>query len=178
ELFFFFLENETALKILPSGPPLIGMHIGAKDRFKQWSPKHFSTLGQRLTKEKGATLILTGDQSEALLVEEVANTIPRALSVAGKLSVRETAALIEKCALFITNDTGPMHLAFAMRTPTLALFSPTNPKLCGPYKIEHGIALAKAPTCTPCIQKKCQAPFCMEQFSPNSVYEKAHALLP
>ena len=174
ELFLTEDENETALKHLPNTHLIIGMHPGAKDKFKQWDPKHFVELGRKLAQEKGATLMITGDKGEAPLAEQIASSIPGAISVAGKLPVRTTAALIEKFDLFITNDTGPMHIAFAMGTPTLALFAPTDPKLCGPYQISHGTVLQKPRSCTPCIRKKCRSPFCMEQLSPDEVYEHIH----
>ena len=174
ELFLTEDENETALKHLPNTHLIIGMHPGAKDKFKQWDPKHFVELGRKLAKEKGATLMITGDKGEAPLAEQIASSIPGAISVAGKLPVRITAALIEKFDLFITNDTGPMHIAFAMGTPTLALFAPTDSKLCGPYQISHGTVFQKPRSCTPCIRKKCRSPFCMEQISPDEVYEHIH----
>ena len=174
ELFLTADENETALKHLPNTHLIIGMHPGAKDKYKQWDPKHFVELGRKLAKEKGATLMITGDKGEAPLAEQIASSIPGAISVAGKLPVRVTAALIEKFDLFVTNDTGPMHIAFAMGTPTLAVFSPTDPKLCGPYQISHGTVFQKPQSCTPCIRKKCRSPFCMEQISPDEVYERIH----
>ena len=128
-------------------------------------------------KEKGAKILITGDPSEKILADEIAAHIPGAISLAGKLPVRITAALIEKLDLFITNDTGPMHIAFAMGTPTLALFSPTDPTLCGPYKINHGIVIQKPKTCIPCIRKSCVSPFCMEQIDPQTVYEAIDAHL-
>ncbi|MCB1082095.1 MAG: glycosyltransferase family 9 protein [Chlamydiia bacterium] len=172
ELFLTEEENLSSLQYLPEAPLVIGMHPGAKDRFKQWDPKHFIALGRRLAKEKNATIVITGNKKEIPLAKHIATNIPRAVSVAGKLSVRHTAALIEKFDYFITNDTGPMHLAFAMETPTLALFSPTDPTLCGPYKITYGVGFQKPSTCTPCIRKKCRSPFCMEQISPDEVYER------
>ncbi len=174
ELFLTEDENEAALKHLPNTHLIIGMHPGAKDKYKQWDPKHFIELGRKLAKEKGATLMITGDKGEAPLAEQIASSIPGAISVAGKLPVRVTAALIEKFDLFVTNDTGPMHIAFAMGTPTIAVFSPTDPKLCGPYQISHGTTFQKPRTCTPCIRKKCRSPFCMEQISPDEVYERIH----
>ena len=174
ELFLTEDENEAALKHLPNTHLIIGMHPGAKDKYKQWDPKHFVELGRKLAKEKGATLMITGDKGEAPLAEQIASSIPGAISVAGKLPVRVTAALIEKFDLFVANDTGPMHIAFAMGTPTLAVFSPTDPKLCGPYQISHGTTFQKPRTCTPCIRKKCRSPFCMEQISPDEVYERIH----
>lgn len=175
ELFLTEEENKASLSHLIESPLLVGIHPGAKDRFKQWNPKYFIELGRKLSKDHNATIFITGDPSEAPLAAELATHIPRAVSVAGKLPVRITAAFIEKLDLFITNDTGPMHLSFAMGTPTFALFSPTDPALCGPYKINHGFVIQKSPTCIPCIGKKCVSPFCMEQISPSMVYEVIRA---
>ena len=171
EMFITESEHQTALKHLPPPSLRIGIHPGAKDRFKRWNPKYFVELGKRLAEEKGATILITGDRSEGALCREIADQIPRALNLAGTLSVRLLAALIEQLDLFITNDTGPMHIAFAMNVKTLALFSPTDPNLCGPYKVSAQV-VAKSPTCTPCIRKKCLFPFCMEQLSPQEVYDK------
>jgi ADP-heptose:LPS heptosyltransferase len=164
-------ENSAALSFLHDTPYYVGMHPGSKDRFKQWNPKHFIAIGRRLAKEKNAKILITGDKSESKLATSIAENIPGARSLAGKLPMRVTAALIEKLDLFITNDTGPMHLAFAMGTPTIAVFSPTDPKLCGPYHIPHGKVIQKPRTCHPCIKKQCQVPFCMEQISPEEVWE-------
>ena len=171
ELFLTEEENSAALSLLHDTPYYVGMHPGAKDRFKQWNPKHFIALGRRLAKEKNAKILITGDKSEQELAHSIAENIPGARSLAGKLPMRVTAALIEKLDLFITNDTGPMHLAFAMGTPTIAVFSPTDPNLCGPYNIPHGRVIQKPRTCSPCIKKQCQVPFCMEQISPEEVWE-------
>lgn len=177
ELFLTEEENQASFSHVPDLPLVIGMHPGAKDKFKQWNPKYFIELGRKLVKEKGAKILLTGDPSEKELVDEIAEHIPGATSLAGKLPVRVTAALIEKLDLFVTNDTGPMHIAFAMGTPTFAFFSPTDPSLCGPYKINHGTVIQKPKTCIPCIRKSCVSPFCMEQISPQNVYEKIDAHL-
>jgi ADP-heptose:LPS heptosyltransferase len=107
----------------------------------------------------------------------VASGIAGAISSAGCLSLRGTAALIGRMALFITNDTGPMHIAFALKTPTIALFSPTDPALCGPYKAEKALALRKDTTCVPCIGKKCYNPLCLAQISPREVVVAAEKLL-
>ena len=115
--------------------------------------------------------VMTGSEKEAPLAESIASQISGARSIAGRLPLRSFAALIEKLDLFITNDTGPMHLSFAMETPTVALFSPTDPYLCGPYQCENAVAIKKRRACTPCLKKKCRLPFCMEQISPHEVYE-------
>ena len=177
ELFLTEEENEVSFSYVPDCPLVIGMHPGAKDKFKQWNPKHFIELGRKLVKEKGAKILITGDPSEKSLADEIASHIPGATSLAGKLSIRIMAALIEKLDLLITNDTGPMHIGFAMETPTFALFAPTDSNLCGPYKINHAVVIQKPQTCIPCLRKSCASPFCMEQISLENVYEAIDAHL-
>ncbi|MEM8728018.1 MAG: glycosyltransferase family 9 protein [Chlamydiota bacterium] len=177
EIFLTEEETDASFERSVASPLSVGIHPGAKDRFKRWNPKHFIAVGRKLVKEKGASVLITGGASEVELSERIAKEIPGAVSVAGKLSVRNLAALIEKLDLFIANDTGPMHLSLAMKTPTFALFSPTDPARCGPYKIDHGYVIQKPRSCNPCIQKKCLSPFCMEQIAPSMVYEVIDAHL-
>lgn len=158
-------ERETAKNLLNQASFPIGIHPGAKNRFKQWDPIHFINLGRRLQKEYGATAFITGGYEEKALAQKVASHIPGAYSLAGTLSVRETAALIEIFKVFLTNDTGPMHIAYAMKTPTFSPFAPTDSSLCGPCDIIHSALIQKQPTCSPCLSKKCCKPFCLEQIS-------------
>ena len=169
-------EQFLAKHALPSYIPLIGIHPGAKDKFKQWHPSCFVKLGNELREHLGAQILVTGNASEKALATEIASKIPGAIPVAGELKVRPLAALIKKMGLFIANDTGPMHIAFAMRTPTIALFGPTDPKLCGPYFATTASVIRKAPTCAPCLRKSCREPFCLLQISPREVYDAALTL--
>lgn len=162
-----FLEKHQVLPYLP----LIGIHPGAKDKFKQWDPECFIEVGNRLVQHLGCQIFVTGNQSEKELVEQVSSQIPGAISVYGQLPLRSLAGLIKKMSLMIVNDTGPMHMAFAMHTPTVALFTPTDPKLCGPYFATRAQIIEKKKTCTPCLKKKCHEPFCLLQISPDEVYE-------
>jgi ADP-heptose:LPS heptosyltransferase len=66
-----------------------------------------------------------------------------------------------------------MHLAFAVKTPTIALFCPSDPKSFGPYFVDKCTVIKKHHTCTPCLKKKCREPFCMRQISPAEVFELA-----
>lgn len=157
---------------LPSYLPLIALHPGAKDGFKQWPASHFIELGNRLAQNLGSGIIVTGTPAEKILVESIASQIKGAIA-ATDLPLLATAALIKRMTLMIANDTGPMHLAFALKTPTIGLFSPTNPLLCGPYFVDAARALAKKPTCSPCLRKKCREPFCLLQIGVQEVYDSA-----
>lgn len=156
---------------------IIGFHPGAQKPFKCWPAERFIETGRRLVKDIGCKVIITGDRNEKGLCEYIASQIPGAVSVAGKANLRETAAIIEKMHLFITNDTGPMHMAFALGTPTVAIFCPTNPGLCGPYNAKDVVIIKRPVTCNPCIGKECQRPVCMEQITVEEVVEGAELLL-
>lgn len=168
----FFSTNKIAAYL-----PLIALHPGAKDRFKQWPVEHFITLGNLLVEATGCQIFITGNQEELPLLEKVAAAIPGAIPMGGTLGVRAFAVFLHKLDLFITNDTGPMHIAFAMNAPTIALFTPTDPKRCGPYLASRATVIAHAPTCTPCRKKRCPLPFCLYQISPQAILKTALAKL-
>jgi ADP-heptose:LPS heptosyltransferase len=155
---------------IPPYLPLIALHPGAKDAFKQWPSSHFIKLGNSLVQNLGCRVIVTGTPAEKALVDSITEQIEGAHS-ATHLPLLTTAALIKRMELMIANDTGPMHLAFAQKIPTIGLFAPTDPKLCGPYFIESAITIARKPTCTPCIRKQCQEPFCLLQIGVQEVYD-------
>ncbi len=156
--------------------PRIAIHPGAKDGFKQWPPSHFIKLGNKLVQTLNCQIIITGTPSEKELVESIASQIQGAIP-ATHLPLLATAALIKRTDLLIANDTGPMHLGFAQKTPTLGIFTPTDPKLCGPYFVPSALAIARKPTCTPCLRKKCKEPFCLLQIGVDEIYNSALDLL-
>lgn len=165
------------LNTLPHSSKRFILHPGAKDRFKQWSPKLFIALGKRLAEHPQVQILVTGHPGETALAQKIASEIPRAIAIT-HLPLRIFAALLRKMDLVITNDTGPMHIAFALQTPTIALFAATDPHLCGPYgSSPRATVIAKQRTCTPCIKKQCPDPFCLLQISPDEVYDAAKAYL-
>lgn len=161
---------------IPSYIPLIGLHPGSKDLFKRWPASHFIELGKRLVAERGCQILVTGSKEEQSLTETVASNIPSAFPVT-HLSLLGMGALLKRLSLFVTNDTGPMHLAFAGRIPTLGLFVPTNPALCGPCACPSAALISRKPTCTPCLKKRCQEPFCLLQIGVEEAYRAALKLL-
>lgn len=182
ELELFFNEQDEQITTsylaslsLPSYVPMIAFHPGAKDSFKQWPTAHFISLGNRLVDHLGCQIFITGTPEEKTLVEEIAAHIKGAVPVT-HLPLRSLAVLLKKMSLMVTNDTGPMHVAFAMKTPTVALFAPTDPQLCGPYAAQKVKVIAKPRTCTPCRTKKCQSPFCLLQIGVREVYDAALTL--
>ncbi|MDR2539629.1 MAG: glycosyltransferase family 9 protein [Chlamydiales bacterium] len=150
--------------------PCILLHPGSKDLFKRWPSSHFIALGNLLSMQHKCHIFITGNQSEKELVLQIASHIPNSTSLID-LPLKTFAALIQNMDAMVCNDTGPMHMAFAIKTPTIAIFCPTNPHLCGPYAVKDYTVIAKKKTCSPCLQKKCANPFCMLQIGTQEVYE-------
>lgn len=166
----------TSLNIAPN-IPIIGFNPGSNDLFKQWQPSAFIELGQILHHNLGAQILIIGGPKETHLANHIATNIPQAKTVSGLFSVKEMAAFFSYLDVFITNDTGPMHVAFATKTKTIALFCPTDPHLCGPLELSNVIVIKENKSCTPCLGKKCREPFCMLQISPETIFHKVKNLL-
>jgi ADP-heptose:LPS heptosyltransferase len=162
---------EAVLQFIPArgDGPLVGLHPGAKDAYKCWPKARFMALGQVLVQRHGARVVVTGDKTEAALALEVARGIPGALPMAGKTSLREAAALIGMLDAFVTNDTGPMHLGFAMGAPTVGLFCPTRHEACGPHHAVGARVISKPVTCEPCVTRACTDNKCMDQITVEEV---------
>jgi heptosyltransferase-2 len=99
--------------------------------------------------------------------------------LAGKTSLRELAALIAECDVFVTNDSGPMHMASALYVPVVAIFGSTNPVTTGPFGERHKIITRSMP-CSPCLERECPEGHvrCMTEVSADKVFEAVENILP
>lgn len=118
--------------------PIIAMHPGCSilSTARRWAPERFARLADTLYHDFGGQLLLLGGPDEAPIREEVIRAMRSTMpvrSLSGKESIKLTAAIIEQCDLFVGNDSGLMHLATAVDTPTVAIFGLTNHKAWGPY---------------------------------------------
>lgn len=103
----------------------IGFQVGAFTKEKMWPAEHFRALARMLQKEFNAKIVITGSRHEAqtIITTLTANMEEKPVIAAGKTDIIETAAIIKQCHLFVSNDTGPMHIAAALGIPVIALFS-------------------------------------------------------
>lgn len=168
-------EKQWIYTTYPKFSLSIGMHLRAKDGYKCWPISHFIKLGKLFEKHFNCHLYLTGSSLEKTYTEQVKNHLQNASSIS-HLSIRKFAALLSQMDLFISNDTGAMHLSCAMKTPTLGIFASTDPHLCGPT-FEGSDVIYRPQTCTPCLKRKCNQPFCFYQLSPEMVFHQAKTLL-
>jgi lipopolysaccharide heptosyltransferase I len=152
---------------------------GTKWETKHWSPERFAEAGRALAK-RGFGIFVAGSPDEKSLCAKVAALCPGAIDLAGKTSLSELAAILERTAICITNDSGPMHLAVALGRPVVSIFGPTNPVLVGPYGHPESVVRSGL-ACSPCrFRKLSQCPHdhaCMEQVSAAMVIERIDAVL-
>lgn len=170
----FFLQPEERLSPRAGGP-WIAIHPGSNDRYKRWPTENFIALGKQL-REAGYAILITGNSKESALMQEVAEGIPGA-HIDEPRSLRSFAALLEQMDLLVSNDTGPTHLAWALGKPAISLFVPTDPHLSGPHQAPQGVAIARPPTCAPCMKRACRSPFCFLQIGVNEVITKIKSFI-
>jgi heptosyltransferase-2 len=159
--------------------PLVALHCGAAyGTAKQWPRDRFASLAALLNRRLGAKILLVGGPGEKELAEKIAASADCACLVsAGKTTVLQLAALLKRCDLLVTNDTGPMHVADAAGTKILAVFGPTDPVTTSPYGPNCRIVTADA-ECAPCLLRHCPTDhLCMTAVAVDAVFEEAAAML-
>ncbi len=170
-------ERKAAIQLLreykiPEGASIVGVNPGAAyGSAKCWLPERFKEVITKLSLRPNTYILCFGDQSGAPLVHDICeNTPPNVIDLAGNTSIRELMALIQQCTVFLTNDSGPMHMADALKTPLVALFGSTNATATGPYS--HGTVIHKHVSCSPCYKRTCPIDFrCMKQITADEVYK-------
>jgi heptosyltransferase-2 len=177
-------ENEKATAYLNStgrtpSRPLVVFSPGASyGPAKRWPASSFAELGKLLLTRCDADLAVIGSANESDLAEEISSGLSqKPMILTGKIPLRLTAAVIKQAELFITNDSGPMHMANALGIPTVAIFGPTDPRRTGPFQ-EPSSVLKKDVPCSPCLYRVC--PFdhpCMKMIHPRDVLEAGERYL-
>ena len=164
---------------IQSSDRVIGINPGAAyGSAKCWPPERFKQLSHQLLKSSHLKIIFFSDQAGASLVKEICASLPsdRVIDLAGQTTLRELIALIQTCHLFLTNDSGPMHIASALGIPLIALFGSTSDIATGPYN--GGRVIHKHVPCSPCYRRECPIDFrCMTRIEVPEVYQEIQHLL-
>jgi ADP-heptose:LPS heptosyltransferase len=153
-----------------AGGPLIALQLGASDERKRWPPERFAEMANRLP-ERAGTVVLVGSEGERPLGVRAASRLTRRhVDAMGETSVVELAALLARCSILVTNDTGTMHVAAAVGTPVLDLSTgPVFVHETGPYAV-GSIAVEPAIECFPCAAGAvCHHLSCREDFTPDDI---------
>jgi lipopolysaccharide heptosyltransferase II len=162
----------------------VGIAPGSVWNTKRWLKEHFVALGKMLVKD-GASVVLIGGKEDSDLCNQIAHEIGQnnALNVAGKLSLLQSAEVIRQCAVLVSNDSAPMHLAVGVRTPVVAIFGATVPEFGFAPRGEHDVVVGMdGLSCRPCaIHGGTACPIqtfvCMKDLKPEIVHAKVRLLL-
>lgn len=173
-------ENDANnfIKNIENKKKIIGIQIGASTISRMWFKERWVELINRiLENDLSISIVLTGSPNEKKIVADVYNEIKlknRVFNAAGKLNLGSAAALISKFVLFITPDTGPLHIAASLKVNTIALYVAGDPLGTNPIsndkEIQH-LYISKDKTCTPCKDKRCQFQECMLQIEVYEVFQ-------
>ncbi len=132
------------------GRSFIAVHPFGNKKDRWWPVGHVVDLTRRLIDAYGVQVLIVGGPKETVIAQAIADQ-SGGVSLAGCSTIRETAALLKRCALMISTDSGPMHLAQAIDVPTLALYGPSDPTLTGPIRF-RSLVIAKDCSTAPCME--------------------------
>ena len=135
-----FLENRN----LDDSKPIIGLNPGAATAYRRWHAANFAVLGDRLHEIYDAHIVITTGPREGELANQVAAQMSYSPVIVNQITPMQLAALLQRCDLYISNDTGPMHLSTAVKTPTIALFGASNLIQWAPPWDRHAVVAREA----------------------------------
>jgi heptosyltransferase-2 len=161
----------------------VGLNPGATyGNAKRWYPKEFAKTANELSRKYGFKIIIFGGPNEVDIAKEIEKNLDTKnyINLAGKTTVDELIQKVAGVDLFITNDSGPMHIAAAYKVPTIALFGPTNHKETSQWNNPNGYIISKYLDCAPCMKRECPLKHhkCMKDITAEDVVStiKAHRL--
>ena len=155
---------------------LVAVNPGGNWSLKRWPAENFSQLCDRMISELKAKVIITGDTKDIPLADSIMKKMRySALDATGNLQLKQTGALLKRANIFISCDSGPLHIANAVGTgKIIALFGPTSSSVTGPYPSNPNITiLQKSTGCKiPCYKLDCEDNRCMKAITVEDVMEK------
>ena len=154
--------------------PFVCVHPGGRAPLKRWSGERWAELCDRIRADLRMPVALLGTNEECDLVARISSQMKReAVMLAGRLSLRELAAVLGEAALMVCHDSAPMHLAAAMNTPTVAIFGPSKSPETGPFGNQHAVVEKAVPCRVTCDENRCRNRdfhVCMRGITPDDVW--------
>lgn len=162
--------------------PTLGINAGATyGSAKRWYPERFAQVAAYY--KESYDILIFGGPNEVEMAKEIeedliALGVKNYKNLAGKTTVTELCANIAGCSLFITNDSGPMHIAAAYQVPTVAIFGPTKYKETSQWKNEKSMIVRHEMDCSPCMKRECPLGHhdCMKSITASEVIEAVESL--
>jgi heptosyltransferase-2 len=157
---------------------LVGISPGAAyGPAKRWPVERFAAIGDRAIKEWGAKVVVIGSEKEKDLGDTlISATAPGTVNCCGTTGLGDALALIKRCQIFVTNDSGLMHVAAALNVPTVAIFGSTDPVATGP-RGKNARIVKKDMECAPCLKPECPVGYrCLLSVRPDDVWRAMEEL--
>lgn len=192
-------ERSEARDILDRmGRPVLGINPGAAyGSAKRWFPERFAEVARWFIRDTKGSVVIFGGEKELNITQEIeklvlagsggrgvsdqgsSDTRDHVMNMAGRTSLRELITLISECDVLLSNDSGPMHIAYAVGTPLVALFGSTDPSLTGPLG-KGNVVLKSVLPCSPCFERTCRENDmrCMYDIGQDDVFLAVKELLP
>ena len=159
--------------------PVIGINPCTTWPSKRWPAERFAALVDLLSRQFGAYILITGGPDDPLIGDEIMECVSsQPLNLIGRTNLWQLGALIKRCDLYITCDSGPMHISAASGTPTIALFGPTDPVRHRPHGAKH-VVVKKDVQCSSCYKRKCRRKEndCMQAIQVEDIAKVVESLL-
>lgn len=155
--------------------PLI-LHPGSGGSARDWPPEYFAHLADLLRQQIGLPVVLTGAENEAALIAAIQQqTTMKPISLCGRLSLTELAVLCQRAAIFVSNSTGPLHLAVMVGAPVIAFYPPIQacrPERWGPYGRRAEVLMSQNEECRRCGSAASNVCDCMRAISVQAAFQK------
>lgn len=184
-----FAKDEFERLQLTSKGKVIGIAPGGGENpkikmlIRRWPPEYFSILIDKIHTQLNLPIVLFGGKSDLSVSEKIISLTSKKgeiISFVNKTTIRETSALMSLCSVIITNDSGLLHLAISVNTPTVSIFGPTAPYDKVPLSEKHQF-LYKYLQCSPCYKygkfPNCRTLECLKSITPEEVFNKVKELI-
>jgi lipopolysaccharide heptosyltransferase II len=174
-----YVDSFLGFEWLSTNQKLIGINISASSGWptKNWRLAHIAKLCEELSRRK-IRVVITGTEKDLPAVNSLINDLKtiKIINACGKTTINQLVCLIRKCAVFISPDSAPLHVAASQNVPFIALFGPTDPRRHLPH-VENRVVIKKELSCSPCYKSNCKTIKCMNLISPEEVLEAIDRLL-
>ncbi len=170
-----FIEDFLDKKSIGKDEFLVAINPGGNWLPKRWPEVNWAILADKLITEFGARVIITGSYTDIYAAQKIRDLMKeKPIIASGVFNLKQLGALCKRLDLFITADTGPLHIANALGAKRIiALFGPTSPEITGPYPLKNTAILSKDVGCKiPCYVVRCKDNRCMKAVTPEDVIEK------
>ncbi len=158
---------------------IVAIHPAGNWPQKRWPEENFSVLSDRLTKELNAKVVILGTLADARIVDKIKEQmLTKPIIATGKFNLKQLAAFLKMADVFISADSGPLHIANAVGAKRIiALFGPTSVAITGPFPLKNVWLIQKEVGCAvPCYKVNCKENRCMKAITPEEVFEQVRLM--